>query len=143
MAVTASLTINRIGLGLNKTLVLALLDGTTWRIAQVSIPQTVIDEAAHMQQNYSLDALWSSGTVPDAEQQRYIESRQTLTDFTTIEGLAKTFYNGLTGPQKVTVVNSLTNWGAATATQKADALLACVALLFVAVGYLIRLQIKE
>lgn len=74
---------------------------------------------------------------------RELEVRSGFDDFKAVETRAKSFYAGLTNTQKNTILNTLTNWTGATAGQKADALLACVALLFVAVGYLIRLQVKE
>jgi hypothetical protein len=76
----------------------------------------------------------------EAQRDEYLATKD---DFKYMEGKAKDYFNGLNQTQKSNVANTFNNWGAATAGQKADALLAAVALLFVAVGYLIRLQLKD
>lgn len=54
---------------------------------------------------------------------------------------AKTAWEGrwdnLSGADKSNAVNIINNWGSATQAQKVEALMASVALLYMAVGYLI------
>jgi len=57
--------------------------------------------------------------------------------FKILRDALRTYYNALTNPQKQAVLNTFQNWGSATAVQKADALIAGLALSYLALGYLL------
>lgn len=59
-----------------------------------------------------------------------------LSDATTAKNKAKAYYDGLSGAQKLAIMNTLDNWGSATTGDKINALLGLVALLYMAVWWL-------
>lgn len=74
------------------------------------------------------------------------DARQRLSEFQHAETALKAIYALLTGGQKSNALTALTNWNFSAANPtvgRENALYVAVCLLFVMVGYLIRLQIKE
>lgn len=63
-------------------------------------------------------------------------AHQNINDFKTLETRLKTRYNALTNPQKAALLDTITNWQAATAAQKSDALLGAVTLTIIVAGYI-------
>lgn len=63
--------------------------------------------------------------------------------FKTLLGALRTYYNALTNPQKAAALNTFQNWSGATAAAKADALVAGLALVYLAVGWLLYRELGE
>jgi len=61
-----------------------------------------------------------------------------FSDFVTLKDKAIAYYRSLSGPQKSTILNTLNNWGGASALERDNALLALVALLFIGLWWFIR-----
>lgn len=71
---------------------------------------------------------------------------QTFQQFKSAESPFKTKFNGMTNPQKSAALNAITNWdfGAASPTvARENALFLAVALLYIVVGFLARIYIKN
>jgi hypothetical protein len=75
----------------------------------------------------------------DPAQVELAKVQSNLNDFLTLKSRLETRYNALSGAQKLALLDTITNWGTATAAQKSDALLGACALTIITVGYVLRI----